>query len=333
MWRDYSKVLSSTYEAIGYTPTVSLSRLITHLGLEGNILAKLEYLNPGFSKKDRVALSIIEQAERMGELTHGQTIVELTSGNTGTGLAIVCSAKGYPFVAVMSEGNSTERASMMRALGAEVVLVPQAPGSIKGQVSGADLALVEEVTQKIVVERQAFRADQFHHIGNVLSHYHGTAEELLLQASNTGYTLDGFCDFIGSGGTFAGCSQRFKEAAYPIQCYAIEPKEAAVLSGHTTERKGHKIQGGGYAMEDLAYLKTIQPDGYLQVSDTEAITYSRLLAKYEGIFAGFSAGANLAGAVQLLQGPLKGKTIAILMCDSGLKYLSTDLWQEVAISS
>ena len=136
-----NQILPSVIEAIGETPLVELSRMTR--GLQGRILAKLDYLNPGFSKKDRIARQIIEDAEASGELQLGQTVVELTSGNTGTGLAIVCAVKGYPFVAVMSRGNSTERARMMRSLGAEVVLVEQLPGSQPGQVSGGDLELVE----------------------------------------------------------------------------------------------------------------------------------------------------------------------------------------------
>jgi len=152
------KPLASAIEAIGDTPLVELSRLTA--GLAGRILAKLEYLNPGFSKKDRIARQIIEDAEAAGRLQPGQMVVELTSGNTGTGLAIVCGIKGYPFVAVMSKGNSRERARMMAALGAEVVLVDQLPDSPPGQVSGGDLALVEQETRRLVAERRAFRADQ-----------------------------------------------------------------------------------------------------------------------------------------------------------------------------
>ena len=152
-------LLPSAVEAIGQTPLVELARLTR--GLPGRIVAKLEFLNPGFSKKDRIARRMIEEAEATGALKPGQTVVELTSGNTGTGLAIVCGVKGYPFVAVMSKGNSVERARMMRALGAEVVLVDQLPGSVPGQVSGGDLERVEQETRRIVRERGAFRADQF----------------------------------------------------------------------------------------------------------------------------------------------------------------------------
>src|SRR5512144_1171327 len=152
-------LLDSVLGAIGNTPLVKLARITR--GLDGRILAKLEYLNPGYSKKDRIALQLIEDAEAQGALRPGQTVVELTSGNTGTGLSIVCAVKGYPFVAVMSRGNSVERARMMRALGAEVVLVDQLPDSRPGQVSGGDLELVERAAQRLTRERGAFRADQF----------------------------------------------------------------------------------------------------------------------------------------------------------------------------
>ena len=162
-------LLHSVLGAIGNTPLVELSRLTR--GLEGRILAKLEYLNPGFSKKDRIALQMIEEAEAEGRLQPGQTVVELTSGNTGTGLSIVCAVKGYPFVAVMSKGNSMERARMMKAFGAEVILIDQLPASKPGQVSGGDLALVEQAAQRITRERNAFRADQFHLESSARGHY------------------------------------------------------------------------------------------------------------------------------------------------------------------
>ncbi len=174
------KPLPSAIEAIGDTPLVALSRLTK--GLDGQILAKLDYLNPGFSKKDRIARQIIEDAEAEGRLKPGQTVVELTSGNTGTGLAIVCGIKGYPFVAVMSKGNSMERARMMSALGAEVVLVDQLPDSKPGQVSGGDLELVEREAQRIVAERNAFRADQFRLAGNFRAHYLHTGPEFIQQS-------------------------------------------------------------------------------------------------------------------------------------------------------
>jgi cysteine synthase A len=314
-------MLKSVIEAIGQTPVVDLARLTRDL--DGHIAAKLEYLNPGFSKKDRIARQMIEDAEADGLLEPGQTVVELTSGNTGTGLAIVCGVKGYPFVAVMSRGNSMERARMMSALGAEVVLVDQAPGSQPGQVSGEDLARVEAETQRIVVERKAFRADQFRLQGNMRAHRLHTGPEFLAQIDGA---LDAFCDFAGTGGSFAGCAAAFKAHNSDIQCFVVEPAGAAILAGERVIRPNHRIQGGGYAMSELPMVDPMHVDGYLTVSDDEVMAMTRRLAREEGVFAGFSSGANVAAAVQLLKGPLKGKAVAVLINDSGLKYLSTDLW-------
>ena len=314
-------VLGSSVEAIGETPLVELSRLTR--GLHGRILAKLDYLNPGFSKKDRIARQLIEDAEAQGRLRPGQTVVELTSGNTGTSLAILCGVKGYPFVAVMSRGNSAERARMMSALGAEVVLVEQMPGSTPGQVSGEDLKRVEEETQRIVTRRGAFRADQFRLAGNFRAHYLHTGPEILKQS---GGAIDAFCDFVGTGGTFAGCAAAFKEHDPSILCFVVEPAGAAVLAGQPVSRPGHRIQGGGYSMPELPLLRAEHVDGYVQVADEQAIAFARRLAREEGVFAGFSSGANVAAAVGLLQGRCRGKRVVVVMCDSGLKYLSTDLW-------
>ncbi len=319
--RDSATLYPDICSAIGSTPLVALDRLCADV--DGRILAKLEYLNPGFSKKDRAALQIILDAEAGGELSPGQPVVELTSGNMGTGLAIVCAVRGYPFIAVMSCGNSEERARMMRALGAEVVLVDQSPESIPGQVSGADLALVEQRTVSLTEERRAFRADQFQRQGNRRSHLLNTGPELIEQS---GGAIDAFCDFVGSGGTLGGITEALKAHREDIRCYAVEPAGAAVLAGGDRNKPGHKIQGGGYMMEELPALDGIALDGYLTVSDAEAIAVTRRLACEEGIFAGFSAGANVAAALQLLAGGLRGKTIAVVICDSGLKYLSTDLW-------
>ncbi len=307
-------------DLIGDTPLVELSRITRDL--DGRVLAKVEFFNPGLSKKDRIALQIIEDAEANGALKPGDTVVELTSGNTGTGLAIVCAAKGYPFVAVMSRGNSPERARMMAALGAEVVLVEQAADSAPGQVSGADLALVEAKAQEIVRQRRAFRADQFQLAGNSRAHYLKTAREIWRQSGG----IDAFCDFIGSGGSFAGCAQYFKERDPAIKCYIVEPAGAAVYASEPVTQPNHKIQGGGYARADLPLIDRSLIDGCLQVNDAEASEMARRLAREEGLFAGFSSGANLAGALQLLRGAHRGCRIAILLPDSGLKYLSTDLW-------
>lgn len=314
-------LLHSVLGAIGNTPLVELSRLTR--GLEGRILAKLEYLNPGFSKKDRIALQMIEEAEVDGRLRPEQTVVELTSGNTGTGLSIVCAVKGYPFVAVMSKGNSMERVLMMKAFGAEVILIDQLPESKPGQVSGGDLALVEEAAQRITRERNAFRADQFHLESSARGHYLHTVPEILQQANGQ---IDAFCDFVGTGSSFGGCAAALKEHNPNILCYIVEPADAAILAGETVTNPNHRIQGGGYSLLELPLINKNLIDGYLQVTDEEAMKVTRRLAKEEGIFAGFSSGTNVAAAIQLLGTTCRGKTIAVLLSDSGLKYLSTDLW-------
>lgn len=314
-------VLPSVLDAIGETPLVDLRRHTR--GLEGRIVAKLEYLNPGYSKKDRNALQMIEEAEATGALQPGQTVVELTSGNTGTGLAIVCAVKGYPFLAVMSKGNSMERARMMSALGAEVVLVDQMPDSVPGKVSGADLQRVEQETQRIVQERHAFRADQFHLPSSARAHLLHTGEEILRQTNGA---IGAFCDFVGTGSSFAGCAAAFKAHDPSIECFIVEPVGAAILAGQPVTQPQHRIQGGGYVIADLPLLNPAHIDGYLQVTDDESMHMAHRLTKEEGIFAGFSSGANVAAAVHLLKTRCRDKTIAVLLSDSGLKYLSTDLW-------
>ncbi len=314
---------SSIIDAIGNTPLVELKRLITGLGLQGCLLAKLEYFNPGFSKKDRVALEMIREARKEGSLRPGQTVVELTSGNTGAGLAIVCRSLDHPFVAVMSRGNTVERVRMMQALGAEVVLVDQAPDSPPHQVSGEDLALVEQKTGQLVLERQAFRANQFELAANALSHERFTGPELWEQSEGS---IEVFLDFVGSGGCFTGVTRYLRRRNPHLRAYVLEPAGSAVLAGKPVERSNHQLQGGGYSLSHLPLLDRNLVSGYLQVTDDEAIEAARLLAAEEGIFGGFSSGANLAGAIQLLRTRERGATIGFLVCDSGLKYLSTDLY-------
>ncbi len=317
------RAANSIVDVIGRTPSVWLDRMVAARGLKGRILAKLDYLNPGFSKKDRAACGIIDAAIADGSLVPGQEVVELTSGNMGTGLAIVCAARGHPFVAVMSRGNSPERARMMIALGAEVVLVDQAPDGRAGEVSGADLLLVEQVARQLADRRSAFRADQFRHAGNAAAHYRTTGPELWHDADGC---LDAFADFAGSGGTFAGTMRALKERNAGLRGYLIEPQGAAVLAGGAPDHPAHPMQGGGYAMAGLALLDGVAADGFLAISGDEARRTARALAREEGIFAGFSAGANVAAALRLLDRDEAGNNVAVIICDSGLKYLSTDLW-------
>jgi cysteine synthase A len=303
-------VLPSALAAIGATPMVRLDRLTD--GENGTIVAKLEYLNPGGSKKDRVARRIIEDARKDGRLTPGQPVVELTSGNTGAGLAIACAITGHPFIAVLSQGSSAERARMITALGAEVVLVDQAPGSIPGRVTGADMDLVEAEARRITALRGAFRSDQFENHSNVDAHYTGTGPEIWDQ---TGGAIDAFADFVGTGGCLAGVTRALKERNPSIKCFAVRP-----------DRPDHPIQGGGFGRPNLTHLHEVALDGYVEISGAEAKATARRLATREGIFAGYSSGANVAAALHLLRTELPGATIAVVIPDSGLKYLSTDLW-------
>jgi cysteine synthase A len=320
--------VASILDVIGNTPMVELQRIAKRSGLEGRLLAKLDYLNPGFSKKDRIAREMMLAACQRGELTPGQTVVELTSGNTGTGLALVCRALGHPFVAVMSRGNTRERARMMQALGAEVVLVDQSAGSPPNQVSGPDLALVEQRTQQLVRQRNAFRADQFQLQANVLAHERHTGPEIWEQAQGK---VDVFVDYVGTGGTFTGIARFLKSKKPAIRCYVVEPATAPALSGGPITNPSHKIQGGGYCRADLPLLDRTLVEDYLTVTDDEAIAGARMLAAEEGIFGGFSSGAHLAAALDLLRQRERSATIAFLVCDSGLKYLSTDLYSNDAL--
>lgn len=313
----------SIIDVIGNTPMVELHRIVRTEALGGRLLAKLDHLNPGYSKKDRIAREMMLHAREAGLVKPGQTVVELTSGNTGAGLSLVCKALGHPFIAVISKGNSIERARMMRALGARVVLVDQAPGSLPNQVTGTDLELVDRRTRELIEEHDAYRADQFNDQANLLAHERHTGPEIWEQALGK---VDVFLDFVGTGGTFTGVASYLKGMNPQIRCYVVEPATAATLSGCQPTNPSHKIQGGGYAMAELPMLDRSLVTDYLRVTDEQAIAGARLLAGEEGIFAGYSSGANLAAALDLLQARERGATIAFLICDSGLKYLSTDLF-------
>ena len=314
------RLSANILETFGKTPLVALDRL--GAGLPGRIYAKLEYLTAGMSIKDRMALETIEQAERSGQLKKGQPVIELTSGNAGTGLAIVCAVKGYRFIAVMSEGNSVERARMMSALGADVVLVPQVTG-VPGQVSGKDLEAVDLATADLVKKLGAFRVDQFHNLNNKAAHKKYTAAEIWEQ---TGGKFSHYTAIPGSGGSFSGIMEFIKEHDPAIRCIALEPASAPWLSQRKVIDPNHKIQGVGYAM-DLPLIEMDLVDAFMTITDDEATQAARRLAKTEGIFAGFSSGANVAGALKLAAQAQPGQAVVTTINDSGLKYLSTDLWE------
>lgn len=313
-------VSASAVETIGDTPLVALERLSE--GLPGLVLAKLESFGPGMSVKDRIARRMVEEAEREGRLQPGGAIVELTSGNTGIGLALVAAVRGYRFYAVMSEGNSLERQRILRALGAEVVLVPQAHGYRPGVVTGEDLERVEQRATELTAELGAFRPDQFANPANVAAHAETTGPEIWRQ---TGGRVDYWVASIGTGGTFIGVSQALKHYRPEIRCIAAEPAFARILAGCEVTSTAHQLQGTGYNQVPPQWDPALC-DGFIGVTDADAIETARLLGTREGICAGFSSGANVWAALQVAREVQEGAVIVTLCPDTGLKYLSTELF-------
>lgn len=313
------KILDSITQTIGQTPLVALDRL--GKGLNGRILAKIEFYNPGLSIKDRIALKIIEDAEKKGTLKPGSTVVELTSGNTGIGLSIVCAIKGYKMIAVMSEGNSIERRRMLEAYGAKVVLVPQVGTKRPGQVSKEDLEAVDKKATELTKSLKAFRPDQFNNPSNTAAH-ELTGEEIWQQS---GGKVDIFVAAVGTAGTLMGVSKALKKHNPNLKVYAVEPVNAPFLAGKKIRSTSHKIQGAGYAMLPPLWKPELC-DGFLTVTDSEAIRVARALGKKEGICAGFSSGANVAAALKLAKKVPPETVIVTTINDTGLKYLSTDLF-------
>jgi len=320
--RTYEKRCASVLEAIGNTPLVELRRM--GQGKPGRVFVKLEMYNPGASHKDRPALQIITAAEREGKLKPGMTVVELTSGNMGTGLAIACRLKGYKFVAVMSEGNTVERRQMLKAFGAEVVLVPQAGKPRPGQVSGEDLALVEKKRQQIVARlgRKCFAPDQFNNPNTALGHELTTGAELLEQLDGR---VDYFVATVGAAGMLRGVSTALKRHNPKTRIIVVEPETVAVLAGKKVTNTSHALQGTSYNMFPPLYDRSLV-DGFMQVTDAQAIRTARRLAAEEGILGGFSGGAHVWAALKIADEAKRGARIATLISDSGMKYLSTSLY-------
>ena len=318
-------------ETIGNTPVVRLNKLAPD-GI--NLYVKIESFNPMGSVKDRLALGIIEQAEKSGELKPGQTVVEATSGNTGIGLAMVCAQKGYPLVVTMAESFSIERRKMMRFLGAKVVLTP---AELKG--SGM-LAKAVELAEK----HGWYLTRQFENEANADAHSNTTAPEIL--ADFEGERLDYWVTGFGTGGTLKGVSRVLKEKRPDTQIIVCEPDNSQILgSGIPQERtadgtpadshplfRPHLMQGWSpdfipKLTEDAVTMKTI--DKVIPVSGDDALRLSKALASEEGIFVGISAGATLAGALQVCEGAEEGTTVLCMLPDTGERYLSTPLFEEI----
>lgn len=304
-----SKYVNSITELIGRTPIVKLN----HVGDEnsGEVFVKLEYFNPGSSVKDRIALAMIEDAEKKGLLKEGDTIIEPTSGNTGIGLAMVAAAKGYKAVLVMPETMSIERRNLLRAYGAELVLTP-GPEGMKGAVNKAT---------ELAKENGYFMPQQFENGANPEVHKLTTGPEIVEQM---GDQLDAFIAGIGTGGTITGAGQVLKEQYPGIKIYAVEPKDSPILSGG--KPGPHKIQGIG-ANFVPEVLDTQIYDEVIQISTEEAFEAARNVARHEGILGGISAGAAIAAAIQVAKKLGKGKNVLAIVPDNGERYLSTALYQ------
>ncbi|MES2769880.1 MAG: cysteine synthase family protein [Bdellovibrionota bacterium] len=299
---------------IGNTPLLTLQRIYRG---PGTLMAKAEFVQPGGSVKDRAAKKIIDYAYDLGALYLGKPVVEMTSGNMGAGLAVVCAVKGNPFVAVMSSGNSSERVKMLRGLGAEVILVPQVTGS-PGQVTGDDIAVAAEEAKRIAIDRNAYYVDQFNNPGSLRAHIESTGPEIW---SDTEGKITAFVAAVGSSGTFTGTSKYLKSQNSKVQCFAVEPQGAAVLAGHAMSKPKHLLQGIGYGSVPPHWDASLA-DGIIEVSDEEATLYRKLLAEKEGLFVGYSAAANVAATVKILESNSLGDSpiIVTVLCDTGLKY-------------
>lgn len=307
-----STIYTSAEQLIGNTPLVELTQIEKELGLKAKLIAKLELFNPAGSVKDRVALAMINDAEKRGVLSKESVIIEPTSGNTGIGLASVAAARGYKLIIVMPDSMSVERRQIMKAYGAQLVLSPGAKG-----MPGA----IELANQLAASTPNSFIAGQFVNPANVMAHYTTTGPEIY---SATDGKVDIFVAGVGTGGTITGTGKYLKEQNSKIKVVAVEPATSPVLSKGV---KGpHGIQGiGAGFVPDI--LDTGIYDEIIPVKDEDAFTYGRIMGKKEGVLVGISSGAALAAAVELAKREENaGKQIVVLMPDTGDRYLSTKLF-------
>jgi len=303
------RVAQSVSELIGKTPIVKLNRIVE--SDSADVYLKLEFMNPGSSVKDRIALAMIEDAENKGLLKEGDTIIEPTSGNTGIGLAMVAAAKGYKAILVMPETMSIERRNLLRAYGAELVLTPGPEG-----MGGA----IRKATE-LAEEHGYFIPQQFQNQANPEIHRITTGPEIVEQM---GDQLDAFIAGIGTGGTITGAGEVLKEAYKDIKIYAVEPADSPVLSGG--KPGPHKIQGigAGFVPETLDVEVY---DEIIQVKTEQVFEYARRVAKEEGILVGISSGAVVYAATEVAKKLGKGKKVLVIIPSNGERYLSTPLYQ------
>lgn len=307
-----AKVVNNVTELIGGTPLVRLNRLAQEGSAE--IYLKLEYQNPGSSVKDRIAISIVEEAEREGLLKPGGTIVEATSGNTGIGLALVAAAKGYKAVIVMPETMSLERRNLLRAYGAELVLTPGSEG-MNGAVKKADEILKENPSY--------FPSEQFKNKANVKIHRETTGPEIVEAIESIGGPLDAFVAGIGTGGTITGAGEVLKSQYPDVKIYAVEPAASPILAGG--KPGPHKIQGIGANFIPEILNQDIY-DEIIHVENDEAFETARRVAKEEGVLSGISSGAAVFAALKVAKDLGPGKKVVVIIPSNGERYLSTPLY-------
>lgn len=303
------RVANSIADLVGQTPIVKLNRLVDDNSAD--VYLKLEYMNPGSSVKDRIALAMITAAEKDGSLKPGDTIIEPTSGNTGIGLAMIAAAKGYKAVLVMPETMSMERRNLLRAYGADLVLTP-GPEGMGGAIRKA---------QELAKENGYFVPQQFENPANPEIHRLTTGPEITEQM---GDQLDAFISGIGTGGTITGAGQVLKEKYKNIKIFAVEPTDSPVLSGG--KPGPHKIQGIGAGFVPDT-LDTKIYDEVIQITNDEAFEYARRAAKEEGILGGISSGAAISAALKVAKELGKGKKVLAIIPSNGERYLSTPLYQ------
>ena len=308
-------IYTNSLELIENTPLVELRSIAAESG--GRLYAKAEFVQPGGSIKDRAALHIIRDAYDNGKLTRGQAVVEMTSGNMGAGLAVVCNMFHNPFTAVMSAGNSPARARMLESLGARVVLVDQVDGA-PGQVTGPDIGAATEKAVALAEETGAFYVDQFNNPSSTAAHRRGTGPEIY---RDLGKDLTAFVAAVGSGGTFTGTSEYLKQQSSGIICAAVEPEGAEILAGKPITNPKHNMQGIGYGIA-VPHWDNNLVDHYLAVNSEEAEHFRRELAVQEGLYVGYSAAANVCAALKLMASGRAGDkpVVATILCDTGLKY-------------
>ena len=308
-----SKVYTAIDQLVGNTPLLELCRMEERLGLKARLLAKLEYLNPAGSAKDRIGLAMIDAAEREGRLRPGSVIIEPTSGNTGIGLCCVAAARGYRVIIVMPETMSKERRVLMKAYGAELVLTEGAKG-MKGAIEKA-----EELAASLP---GSFIPGQFTNPVNAEAHYKSTGPEIW---DDTAGGVDVFVAGVGTGGTITGTGRYLKEKKPGVKVVAVEPAGSPVLSGGKAGPHGLQGIGAGFIPQ---VLDTAVYDEVITVENEEAYEAARLLGTCEGVLVGISSGAALHAAIELAKRPAyEGKTIVVLLPDTGDRYLSTPLFE------